>query len=127
MQRRTFFRRLFGALGVAVAGPRIAPGRAPVPIQESPIAGFQYHRGEAVWPALRVGSPVSLAREPGNPHDPKAVAVYFHDEQLGYVPRAENAAIAQMLDRGQTLEAKISQLADGAAPWERVKIAVLAV
>ena len=38
-------------------------------IQESPVAGFQYHAGETVWPRLSAGDPLRLLRVPGNPHD----------------------------------------------------------
>ncbi len=56
-------------------------------------------------------------------HDSNAVAVYFHDDQLGYVPRVENMAMAQMLDRGERLEARISELMAEDA-WEQVRFTV---
>jgi hypothetical protein len=87
MKRRTFFRRLFGSLGSTVASPQIGAEDRTVLIQESPIAGFQFHRGDAIWSSLDVGEELALVRESSNTHDPDAVAVYFHDQQLGYVPR----------------------------------------
>ena len=67
---------------------------------------------------------LKLVREPDNIHDPNAVAVYFHEEQLGYVPRVENTAIAQMLDRGEHLEASITQLTVDENPWQRIRIGI---
>jgi hypothetical protein len=55
------------------------------------------------------------------------VAVYFQTNKLGYVPRTENIAIAQMLDRGKKLEARMSRLLTEENPWERVRIAVFLV
>ena len=124
MKRRTFFQRLLGGLGIAAASPVLGIEDRSVLIQESPIAGFQFHSGEAVWPSLSVGAKLKLVRESANPHDDNAVAVYFHNEQLGYVPRVENAAIAQMLDRGESLEARISKLSISENPWDRVFINV---
>ena len=124
MKRRTFFRRLFGSLGATVASPPIGAEDRSVLIQESPIAGFQFHRGDAIWLALEVGEELALVRESSNTHDPDAVAVYFHEEKLGYVPRAENGAIAQMLDRGESLEARISKLLIEEDPWERIRISI---
>lgn len=124
MQRRTFFRRLFGSLGAAVASPAIGAKNRSVLIQHSPIAGFQFHHGDAIWPSLSVGEELALVRESSNPHDDNAVAVYFENEMLGYVPRAENGAIAQMLDRGESLEARISKLSMDEDPWERIHISV---
>ena len=59
-------------------------------IQESPVAGFQYHDGETVWPRLSAGDSLQLLREPANPYDRRAVAVYWGESKLGYVPRAAN-------------------------------------
>lgn len=124
MKRRTFFRRVFGSLGLVAAAPAVATAGRTVLIQESPIAGFQFHQGDAVWPALKVGQPLDLVREPANPHDPDAVAVYFEGEQLGYVPRAENLAVAQMLDRGEELEATVVKLSEDEDPWKRVRMRI---
>jgi hypothetical protein len=127
MQRRTFFRRLFGSLGAAVASPPVAAAGRSVLIQESPIAGFQFHRGDAIWSSLGVGEELKLVRESSNPHDDDAVAVYFQKEKLGYVPRSENGAVAQMLDRGESLEARISKLVTAEDPWERIRISIILV
>ena len=124
MKRRTFFQRILGGLGIAAASPALGIEDRSILIQQSPIAGFQFHRGEAVWPLLSVGAELALVRESSNPHDDNAVAVYFKNEMLGYVPRGENGAIAQMLDRGENLEARISKLAVDEDPWERIHISV---
>jgi hypothetical protein len=124
LQRRTFFRRLLGTLGAAVTGSPVRAERDRVIIQESRIAGFQFHSGEAVWSSLSAGDRLKLVREPKSVHDPNAVAVYFHDQQLGYIPRAENSTIAQMLDRGEQLDARICRLVESSDPWERVRITV---
>ena len=124
MKRRTFFQRLFGSLGAVVASPVVIAENRSVVVQESPVAGFQFHQGETAWPSLFVGAPLELVREPSNPHDADAVAVYFKTNKLGYVPRAENRAVAQMLDRGETLEASISELAGKEDPSERVRFSI---
>ena len=124
MKRRTFFSRLFGSLGAAATGAAFVSETRSVLIQESPIAGFQFHKGDSIWSSLDVGEELALVRESSNSHDPDAVAVYFQDEKLGYVPRAENSAIAQMLDRGETLEARISKLLTEEDPWERIRISI---
>jgi hypothetical protein len=121
MKRRTFFQRLFGGLGLVAVSPVAVAEDRPVLIQESPLAGFQFHRGDMVWPSLSVGAPLALTREPNNSHDTNAVAVYYQNHKLGYVPRGENSAVAQMLDRGEPLKATITQLSQGEDPWERIR------
>jgi hypothetical protein len=89
-------------------------------LQSSPLAGFRYHEGKAVWDELKVGDVLELVREPDNPYDPKAVRVDWQGHVLGYVPRAENAAVARQIDRGEKLEARIVKLRKSRNPRERV-------
>ncbi len=44
--------------------------------------------------------------------------------KLGYVPRRDNTAVAQMLDRGEPLCARISRLSESSNPWERVEMEI---
>jgi hypothetical protein len=124
MRRRNFIAALVGGIGSVVASRHVSARRATVLLQESPVAGFEFYRGEAIWPSLRVGKPLSLVREAANAYDRDAVAVYVGGNQLGYVPQLENRAIAQMLDRGERLEARIVELHDDGHPWNRVRMSI---
>ena len=48
----------------------------------------------------------------------------WNGQQIGYVPRAENRAVARALDAGETLEARVARLRDDPNPWRRVEIEV---
>jgi hypothetical protein len=65
-----------------------------------------------------------VTREPDNPYDPMAVRVDWQGHKLGYLPRVENTAVAQMLDRGERFTARIIALRNSHDPWERVRFAV---
>lgn len=108
------FRPLLGA-----ALPKIssAEPQRRILIQSSAVAGFQCHQGEALWLQLAIGQPLALVREPHNPYDDLAVALYWQNHKLGYIPRRENIVVAQMLDRGETPVAVISHLAESHDPW----------
>jgi hypothetical protein len=93
-------------------------------VQSSPVAGFQFHEGKQVWDQLKVGDPLTLVREPANPHDARAVRVEWNGHMLGYVPRAENDAVARQLDRGNKLEARIVRLTRHRDPWKRIEFEV---
>lgn len=95
-------------------------------VQESPLAGFQFHEGKHLWGDLRVGDRLDLIREPDNSYDTRAVRVEWQGRFLGYVPRADNEAIARQLDRGAKLEARIVRLKQSRNPWHRVSIEVYA-
>lgn len=96
-------------------------------VQSSPLAGFQYHAGAALWEELAVGDALTLVREPLNPHDARAVRVEWRGQQLGYLPRAENEAVAAALDRGERVEGRIAALVDHRNPWRRLRIEVFVV
>ncbi|MHB1429062.1 MAG: HIRAN domain-containing protein [Rhodocyclaceae bacterium] len=96
-------------------------------VQSSPLAGFQYHAGAALWEELGVGDALTLVREPQNPHDARAVRVEWRGRQLGYLPRAENEAVAAAMDRGERVEGRIAALLKHRNPWRRVRIEVYVV
>ena len=125
MNKRGFLRGLIHVFGAALAADATAAQpRRRVLIQASPLAGFQYHAGEEVWPRLATGQWLALVREPDNAFDADAVRIDWHGHKLGYLPRAENTAVAQMLDRGERLSARIKALRQAADPWQRVGIEV---
>lgn len=94
-------------------------------LQDSPLAGFQYHAGKKLWPDMRVGDALTLIREPENSFDVNAVRVEWHGQKIGYVPRRENSDVARFLDRGKPLEARITRLAESRDAWARVRFEIL--
>ena len=93
-------------------------------VQNSPLAGSQYHALAEVRPGIRVEDRLTLVREPDNRHDRHAVRVEWQGRALGYVPRAENRAVASALDAGERLEARVTVLRDDPNPWRRLEFAV---
>jgi hypothetical protein len=93
-------------------------------VQSSPLAGFRYGEADQVWSELRVGDRLDLVREPENPHDRNAVRVEWRGRKLGYVPRAENEALAWAMDRGETVSARISRLQSHPNPRLRIEFEV---
>ena len=105
--------------------PLHAQVAANILLQDSPLAGFQYHAGKALWPQMRVGDALTLVREPDNAHDARAVRVEWQGRKIGYVPRRENADVARLMDGGQQLAARITRLAEVRDPWSRVRFEIL--
>lgn len=125
MSRRSFLKSLSAIIG-GVALPAVANARLLThkTLQHSPIAGFQYHQGEAIWANLAVGQTLQIAREADNKYDGRAVRVEWQGHKLGYLPRLDNAATSQLLDRGERLEAVIAKLQESNNPWDRVEMEV---
>ena len=123
--RRAMTRLALLLLAWMWATPLFAQVTAHILLQDSPLAGFQYHAGKALWPQMQVGDALTLVREPDNPHDARAVRVEWQGHKIGYVPRRENADVARFMDGGQMLVARISRLADVRDPWSRVRFEIL--
>lgn len=67
---------------------------------------------------------LTLMREADNSFDERAVRMDWQGHKLGYIPRLDNAAVSQLLDRGETLDAVIVGLESSSNPWDRVKVEV---
>lgn len=93
-------------------------------VQSSPLAGSQYYAVGERWREMRVGDTLALVREADNRHDRHAIRVEWHGHQLGYVPRAQNRAVAAAMDQGDKLVARISRLSEDPNPWRRVEFEV---
>ena len=98
--------------------------RARIVVQSSPLAGFRHYEAPNLWGEIRPGDPLTLVREPDNPHDRNAVRVEWRSFKLGYVPRAENEAVARQLDRGAPLLARVSKVQHTRAPNKRIEFEV---
>ena len=96
-------------------------------VQSSPLAGFQYHAAGELWAQLRVGDALILKREADNTHDHNAVRVEWQGHMLGYLPRAENRAVAAAMDAGTPVAGRIARLREHPDPWQRILIDVFVV
>lgn len=122
------FARLALALGLLLGVSASATAETvKILVQSSPLAGSQFYAVAEVWPQIRLGDRLTLIREPENRHDRKAVRVEWQGRQLGYVPRAENHAVARALDDGEKLEARVSRLREDPDPWRRVEFEVFLI
>ena len=90
------------------------------------IAGFTYYDAVDVFYKLQIGTPLLLKAEPENRYDPNAVAIYFQETKLGFVPRSENELLCKFLNLGYSdlFEVKISQVSPDAYPEKQVRVVV---
>ena len=93
-------------------------------VQSSPLAGSQYYAVNRVWGEISLGDRLELVREADNRHDRYAVRVDWRGQALGYVPRAENRAVADALKAGEKLEARVSKMRIDPNPWRRIEFEI---
>ena len=122
-----FRQRISPLIWLVLCGSAGAAETIRVLVQSSPLAGSQYYAVAELWPQIKPGDRLTLIREPDNRHDRKAIRVEWNGRILGYVPRAENRAVAQAIDAGEKIEAHVSRLRDDPNPWRRVEFEVFLV
>jgi hypothetical protein len=118
--------RALAGLALLVAALAAPAQSVKLLVQSSPLAGYRYAEAAQVWAELRVGERLELVREPDNLHDRNAVRVEWRGRKLGYVPRAENEALAWAMDRGERVSARISRLQPHPNPRRRIEFEVFA-
>ena len=114
----------FLALSLSLPTSAEPGATAKILLQNSPLAGFRYYEGKQLWDEMKVGDVLQLVREPDNAHDPNAIRVEWQGHKLGYVPRADNQALARFMDRGSKAEARITRLKKSRNPWQRMEFEV---
>lgn len=78
------------------------------------LAGVTFEGRPAVVSLLRPGMPLRIVRQPDNPHDASACAVFDpHGEQVGFLNRRLAAVMAPVLDAGVEYDAEVSEVTGG--------------
>lgn len=92
----------------------------------SHVAGFQYEEGLLCYDKLNVGTELKMVRENDNPHDPNAIALYYKEFKIGYIPKADNTQFAILMDCGWTdlFEVYINRKDPDAHPEEQLGITI---
>ena len=90
------------------------------------IAGFGYWEGCEVFEQLKIGTRLDLVREENNQFDPYAVAIYFGDYKLGFIPRGQNHDISKYLDMGidNIYDVRITRITPDVHPEDQVEVIV---
>ncbi len=88
------------------------------------VAGMRYWDGALVLSKLEPGEKLQLILEPHNSHDSDAVAIYFNNKKIGYIPQELNFFPAQLLRFGHqnVLECRILKVDKNADPWKQLRV-----
>ncbi len=68
---------------------------------------------QRVLAVLHPGEPLTLQRQPDNPHDANAVAVLAGRHIIGFIPRADAHQVAALIDAGIPYRAQLHELTGG--------------
>lgn len=125
MNRSNFIKGLLALGGIAVLPTNIVKNYRKFYLLQFFVAGFRFYRGMQLLGQMNEGDQLELVREPDNEYDDCAVALYWNNEKIGFIPRDENALLSRLID-AQALEfvAEIVHLNKKVQPWENVNVAV---
>ncbi len=79
------------------------------------LAGVSFEGRQDVIAGLSPGVALELRREPENPHDANAIAVFYGNLQLGFLNRHLAAHVAPAMDGGARYRARIASLTGGSS------------
>lgn len=71
------------------------------------IAGFSFYDGICYLKELQKGMGLILVPEPENEHDEYAVALYYGETKLGYVPKSKNKNVVKLFYSGEYQNYKV--------------------
>lgn len=127
MNRRNFIKTTLAALAwLAFPRPGKSAAQEIIPLFSCHAAGFQYYEGPQIINSLRHGEQLTLLREPANPHDGKAIAVYSAaGQKLGYLPAYINETPALQMDAGRKFTALVKKIDPTAQPWEMLEMTIV--
>jgi hypothetical protein len=90
------------------------------------IAGFSYCDRNDIVEELRVGFELKLITEPNNKYDKYAVAIYYDEHKLGYIPMKKNKNISQLINLGHNdiFKAKIREIKETDNLEEKINVII---
>ncbi len=75
--------------------------------------GVSFEGRQEIVKSLQEGNAVTLRREANNPHDPNAIALYYEEQQIGYLKKELAQNLAPVIDQGTVYQAVVSQVTGG--------------
>ncbi|MCL2632454.1 MAG: HIRAN domain-containing protein [Coriobacteriia bacterium] len=94
-------------------------------VEDFYVAGLRYWDAIEVIGDIKVGDKLDIVLESDNQYDPNAIILGYKGKKLGYVPKACNSQISQLLFFGYDIfDAYVSQIRLDAAPEQQLRVAV---
>jgi len=125
MKRSDFLKRLIAIAGVGSFNLQTIIPRRKIFLQQFFVAGFRHYKGMELLPYMQENDLLELRREPDNEHDANAIALYWQQEKIGYLPADINEVTARIMDaKALPLLGMITHLNHEVKPWENVAAAI---
>jgi hypothetical protein len=125
MNRSDFLQRFIAIAGYGTFNLQTLIPKRKIYLQQFFVAGFRHYKGMDMLPHMLANDLLELQREPDNEHDECAIALYWQQEKIGYIPSDLNEMTAKLLDaQALPLLGMITHLNMEVKPWENVVAAI---
>lgn len=90
------------------------------------VAAVTYCEALFVIDQLKPGTQLEMERDSNNLHDANAIAIYYDDHKVGYIPRDINEDLASFLDMGwsEMFDIRVSAINLEAHPEQRIEATI---
>ncbi len=125
MKRADFIKSLVGVYGLTFIENVEIKKYEKVYLKHFYVRGFSYYEGPKIIEKINKSGMLELRREPENEFDRKAIALYFENLKIGYVPRESNKTISILMDT-ELLEfhTEITEIDAENDDWEKIRVAI---
>lgn len=65
---------------------------------------------QEIYPTLLPDTVLRMVRQPQNEHDENAIAIYYEEHRIGYMPQELNLVISRLMDAGKEFYARVVQV-----------------
>lgn len=128
MQRSTFLKNLIGLYGIASLPLEMVKQYHKVYLLQCFVRGFRYYNGPKIISEINKSGLLELVREPENKYDNNAIALYFNNQKIGFIPMESNEILSVLIDADLLkVQAEITHIEPQAADWEKIHVAIFAL
>lgn len=125
MNRLEFIKNLITVSGLSVLPKTNLSQNKKVFLHHFYVRGFQYYEGENLFPKMKLGESLDLVREPDNKFDESAIAVFFQNQKIGFIPAESNETLSKLIDvKALDLYAEITELNKENTAWDKLEIGI---
>lgn len=125
MKRSDFLQRIIGIAGFGSFNLQTLITKRKIYLQQFFVAGFRFYKGMELLPYMNNNDLLELRREASNEYDDCAIALYWQQEKIGFIPADLNKLLAKLMDANALpLLGMITHLNKEVKPWENVMAAI---
>jgi hypothetical protein len=125
VNRSEFIKSIIGAFGISVLPKKSYKQYEKIYLLKCFVRGFTYYEGPKLIKELNADQQLELVREPENEHDGKAIALYYNQQKIGFIPRENNYILSKLIDaKLLDLQAEIKYVNPDASDWNKLYIKI---